>query len=123
MCFFDCCFLCVVVVVVVVGICVCLFVDLCFFVFLARFLFFLFVLCFLVGRLVFAPTAVHTSVQNRNPCSQRWHCPAGHCCLCCYCHCCYCYCLLLVKKTKNNIAVCGWFVVCFVVNGIVVCLL
>ena len=30
---------------------------------------------------------------------------------------------MFVKKTKNNIAVCGCFVVCFVVEGIVVCLL
>ena len=27
------------------------------------------------------------------------------------------------KRPKKNIAVCCWFVVCFVVNGIVVCLL
>ena len=31
---------------------------------------------------------------------------------------CYCW-----KKTKHNIAVCCWFVICFVVNGIAVCLL
>ena len=29
----------------------------------------------------------------------------------------------LLKESKNNIAVCCWFVVCFVVNGNVVCLL
>ena len=30
--------------------------------------------------------------------------------------------IMVVKKTKNNIAVCYCFVVYFVVNGIVVCL-
>ena len=34
----------------------------------------------------------------------------------------YCYCWVVIKKTKKNNAVCCWFVVCFVVNGIVVCL-
>ena len=28
---------------------------------------------------------------------------------------------MVVKKTKNNIAVCCWFVVCLIVDGNVVC--